>query len=181
MATTTQRKIPARKSKRKTPRATTTEPRKAGAKSKLTPELQARMVELLGMGTGRMRASRAAGIHPATFFEWLKEGEAALSGPKREFSEAVRSAEDDYHEELVRGLKKLALESESESIRLAAINRILERRYPEDWGARQEVRHQGPTGGAVQVEDVTVRVDPLTDRLAALDPEKLDALLSKVE
>jgi hypothetical protein len=163
---------PKRKSKRP--------PRKPGPgrDTKLTPECQARVVELLKLGTGRMRAARGGGIDPATFFRWLKEGEENPRSPKRAFCNAVREAEDSYHEELVTEQKRIALQGESDSVRLQAINRILERRYAEDWSARTEVRHAGPTGGAVQVEDVTKRpVDPIADRLAGMTPEQLDAFL----
>lgn len=155
-------------------------PRKPGPgrDTKLTPERQARIVELLKLGTGRVRAARGAGIERTTLFRWLQEGESVSEGPKRDFFNAVQEAEDTYHEELVTEMRRIALQGESDSVRLQAINRILERRYPEDWGARQEVRHQGPTGGAVQVEDVTKRpVDPVADRIATMTPEQLDAFL----
>lgn len=168
-------KPPARKSKRP--------PRKPGPgrDTKLTPETQAAICRHLAMGMGRNRSARLSGIGTATFHRWMAEGDKEENGAFRDFRDSVEKAEDEFCAKLTNVVVVLAFEAESEGTRLAAATKMLERRFPDDWSARQEVRHSGPTGGAVQVEDVTVRVDPLTDRLAALDPEKLDALLSKVE
>jgi hypothetical protein len=141
----------------------------AGAPPKLTPQMQARIVELLKLGTGRMRAARTAGIHEATFCRWMSEGQAEESGSKREFYEAVIRAEDDYHEELVRKVRDLAMNAGSEGVQLQAAKLVLERRYPDDWAQRQQVRHEGHDGGAVKVEG-SVKVQPLLsdDQVRAL-------------
>lgn len=150
-----------------------------GAHSKLTPALQQRVVELLGLGMGRMRVARAAGIHPASFFRWLEEGEACQAGIKREFFEAVRAAEEGHHEALLEEAKKLAFSAESESVRASMIRFKLERRYADDWGPRQEVRNTGPDGGPIQVQ-AAVTVQPLfsDEALAAMTPEQLAASIA---
>ncbi len=75
-------------------------------RSKLTPELTESILELLRIGVPDIHACAAVGIAPKTFYEWLKEGEAAKSGKKREFcnsvtrarAEAIQNAVDCLHQ-----------------------------------------------------------------------------------
>jgi predicted DNA-binding transcriptional regulator AlpA len=64
----------------------------AGRKTKLTADIQAAIVQALGVGAAHEHVCQFAGIDQATFYRWLQKGEAGLS-PYREFCEAVKGAE----------------------------------------------------------------------------------------
>lgn len=61
-------------------------------RSKLTPETIRTLEQLLSDGNTDKDACAAAGIHPATFYDWLKQGEQATRGKYSEFSDAVTRA-----------------------------------------------------------------------------------------
>lgn len=150
-------------------------------KNKLTPALQRRVCRLLGLGIGRGMAARRSGIGESTFHRWMAEGEAQEFGVKRDFWEAVRQAEDRYCELCAAELKRLAFKADSESVRLAAVSKVLERRYQEDWGQRSRSEVTGKDGAPVQVEaTATVKVQPLfsPEQLAALTPDQLAASIA---
>ena len=64
----------------------------AGRKSKLTPELTVAILEHLRKGVPDIHACAAVGITAKTFYEWLKDGEAATTGKKRDFRDSVTRA-----------------------------------------------------------------------------------------
>lgn len=61
-------------------------------KSKLTPELQATIVETLRLGCPISTAAAAAGITERTLYNWLERGEATTHGQYFQFFQAVREA-----------------------------------------------------------------------------------------
>jgi transposase len=98
-------------------------------KSKLTPELQEKLINLLRRGNYIETAAACSGIHKDTFYHWMKRG---ARGDKAyvAFAEAVHRAM-----------------AESEAMDLAIIQRAsttqwqaaawrLERRFPEKYGRR---------------------------------------------
>ena len=154
--------------------------RRRGAKSKLTPATQRKICASLREGVGRCMAARLAGISTATFYSWMEQGSTAKSGIHLEFLEAVLRAEDLHAQELAKELRRLCREASNEGVRLAAIRFSLERRHPDDWAQRKEVRNTGPSGGPIEVEaKVTAEVRPaFTDeQLAAMSAEQLEAAL----
>lgn len=130
------------------------------------------------MGSPRQVAASDAGIHPSTFHDWMGRGREE-PGPFREFADAVRKAEDDFHSRAARVIRDLLDPGYEPSVRLNAAKFALSHRFPGDWSSRQEVRTTGADGGPVQVA-VTSQVNPLADRLAAMTPEQVDALLAKL-
>src|SRR5260370_739570 len=66
--------------------------RVAGRPTKLTPELQQVIVEVLRNCGTRTAAAGRANINMASFLSWLKRGEERLSGMYYEFLTAVRDA-----------------------------------------------------------------------------------------
>lgn len=146
--------------------------------TKLTPAITRRVCRLLGLGLGRGMAARRAGIGETTFYVWLQEGREEKEGIKRDFMLAVEAAEDRYCEQLASEVKRIALKGESDNVRLAASKLALERRYPTDWGARQETRLAGHDGGAVKVEsDNRHRVESVItpEAAAGMTLEQLEA------
>lgn len=106
----------------------------AGRPTKLTPELQRDFVRMLQLGNWIETACDFVGIHPDTYYDWMRRAEAggARNRIYVEFSEAVRKA-------------RAGAEAESVArIRLAGKNGnwhadrwYLERSHPERWGRRR--------------------------------------------
>lgn len=63
----------------------------AGRNTKLTPTVQRKIVKVLKTGATIADACRHAGIHPDTYYEWLKRGEAG-EPPFSDFSDAATRA-----------------------------------------------------------------------------------------
>ncbi len=60
-----------------------------GRPTKLTPELQAHVAEVLEAGNFRRVAAAVVGIDEATLCRWMEKGEQQARGPFREFRQAV--------------------------------------------------------------------------------------------
>lgn len=101
--------------------------------SKLTSEVEARIVEAVELGATWERAADAAGIGASTLREWRQRGEAGEE-PFSAFLAALKRAEGDG---VARALRTIRQASESGTWQAAAW--LLERRYPADYGRRTEV------------------------------------------
>lgn len=139
----------------------------AGRRSKLTPEVQERIIQAIRAGNYRETAAAYAGIHIGTFYRWLQKGERAKSGPYREFREAIERAEAEAEVRHVAIVAKAATDDPK------AAMWWLERRFPDRWGRRQfDLRHSGD-----------VRIESPYDELAPLlgNPEaaRLGAALAR--
>ena len=64
-----------------------------GRPSKLTPEIQERIVQALVLGNHRQDAAAYAGIHPRTLRRWLLQGAQEQAGEHADFGRAVAEAE----------------------------------------------------------------------------------------
>lgn len=129
----------------------------AGRKCKLTPEVQAAIVQALGVGATHEHACQFAGIGHDTFYAWLKKGSEGKT-PFSEFSEAVKKAEAQA------GVGWLAqIETAARQGQWQAAAWKLERRYPKVWG-RQLMREDGD---AAQLPDIHVHVHTARERLDA--------------
>jgi hypothetical protein len=67
--------------------------RMAGRPSKLTPEVQRIIVDVLRNCGTRTVATARANLNPVTFLDWIRKGEQATSGKYYDFLMAVRDAE----------------------------------------------------------------------------------------
>ena len=128
-----------------------------GRPTKLTPEVQAIIVEAIEKGNDKTVAARLAGIGESTFYAWMERGEQAKSGVFLEFREAVKKAEAEAEQHFVGVIKAASADT------WTAAAWWLERKYPERWGRkeRQQIEHEG---------GVTIRVvyeDPHPDAGAA--------------
>lgn len=97
-------------------------------KSKLTPETQKRITDAIRVGATYELAAQYGGVAYNTFNEWMKAGEAADTGNKREFYDAVKSAEGEA------AIKWLAVIDRAAAEQWQAAAWKLERRYPRDYG-----------------------------------------------
>tara|TARA_Y100000310_G_scaffold251998_2_gene258647 strand:- start:4565 stop:4978 length:414 start_codon:yes stop_codon:yes gene_type:complete len=113
-----------------------------GRRPKLTPELQKKIVDAIAAGNFNDVAAQYAGIVPSTFYRWITEGEAACSGIKKEFSDAVKEAAARAQIRMVAIINTAA----NQSWQAAAW--WLERKYYQDWGRKQQVMGEG--GGPIQ-------------------------------
>lgn len=104
-----------------------------GRPTKLTPEVQQRIVEALAAGNTRKDSAAYAGIGYSTFEAWMvKTGKIY-----REFQEAVKSAEARAVIRNVAIIEKAAQEQ------WQAAAWWLERRRPDDWGRKERIEHSG--------------------------------------
>lgn len=101
-----------------------------GRKCRLTRELIADVEKFLRAGNYATTVMAALNISNGTWYRWLKEGEKATSGIKREFWEAVKKA--DAHAEImaVAGILKAGRDPKH----WTALAWFLERKFRERWG-----------------------------------------------
>src|SRR4051812_29985515 len=105
-----------------------------GRPTKLTPELQARICELIRTGGVHPEtAAVSAGICEKTYSRWLVRGRQSRSGIYVAFVRAVSKAMRDWEAGLTITVRKAA----SKDWRAAAF--LLERGAPERWGKRERV------------------------------------------
>jgi Transposase len=107
--------------------------------TKFSPEVAERIITAIRAGNYAERAARSAGISPATYYRWMKAGERARGGAKRDFYEAVRSAEAEAEVYAVAIIRRAM----PEDWRAAA--HYLERRYPQRWRRHETREHTGET------------------------------------
>ena len=110
---------------------------KGGRPSKLTEEVKNKLLDALKMGNYYDAACAYAGIHYYTFRLWMAKGEKAKSGEFFEFFEAVKEAENEAEARTVLLWQKAIPKD------WRAAQAFLERRYPERWGKKDIVKHQG--------------------------------------
>jgi transposase len=97
--------------------------------TKLTPEVQKKIVEAIGLGSTYKLSAQYGGISYDTFNDWMKRGEQAKSGKFLQFFEAVKAAEG---RAAVGWLAKIEIAANDGNWTAAAWK--LERRYPKDYG-----------------------------------------------
>jgi transposase len=66
--------------------------RSGGRTSKLTPEVQASIVQSIMAGVPQEDAAQRAGISEKTFYLWMAAGKKAKSGPFLQFLQAIKKA-----------------------------------------------------------------------------------------
>jgi hypothetical protein len=155
-----------------------TAPRPGGRRGKLTPQTHEAIVKAVKAGASLENAAGAAGIHEATLYRWLQEGEADDGAEaKREFREDLLRARAEVEVRVVAAsVMKSALggyELErttvtrpdgtvEERVKYApADGRVgldfLARRDPGRWARRNPVEISGPGGGPVQIQAATIQ------------------------
>lgn len=118
-----------------------------GRPTKLTPQVQARIVQAIVGGNDITVAAAYAGIHRDTFYYWLERGRAAKRGIYSDFSDAIEKAQADAETRNVALIAKAAQDGT-----WTAAAWWLERKYPERWGRKERHEITGKDGGAVTVK-----------------------------
>ena len=126
-----------------------------GRKPKLTPEVQARICELLNKGAWFKEAAQDAGITERTFYNWMERGEKAKSGLYFQFFQAVEKNCNDAKLFAILTIRRAM----GRSWQAAAW--FLERRYKDEYG-RQRVEHTGKDGGPIEGEFRIVEISDET-------------------
>jgi transposase len=117
--------------------------------TKLTPEVQERIVAAVRAGNHIEPSAVSAGISPATYHRWMKRGAKAKSGIYREFHEAVKWAEADAEVHAVAVVRKAMTKD------WRAAFQYLERRHPDRWRRRESIEHEGTQHLVVKTEDLS--------------------------
>jgi hypothetical protein len=119
-----------------------------GRPTKLTPEVQDKIVTALRAGNYQDVAANYAGIAAPTFYRWMEQGADPDSDTiYREFREAVEKAKADSE---VRDVALIDRAAADGSWQAAAWK--LERKYPNRWGRVTRTEISGPEGQALKVE-----------------------------
>ena len=108
--------------------------------TKLTAELQERVVVAVRAGNYAEAACRAAGISPSTFYRWMTRGEQEPSGLYGRFREAVLQAEGEAEVHAVAIVRRAMAED------WRAALAYLERRHPTRWRRHQVTELTGKDG-----------------------------------
>ena len=124
----------------------------AGRPTKLTPQVQARIVQAIVGGNDITVAAAYAGIHKAQFYRWLEKGEQQQQGIYRAFRDAIQKAQADAETRNVALIAKAAQEGT-----WTAAAWWLERKYPERWGRKDRHEVTGKDGN-----DITITVRRVT-------------------
>ncbi len=146
-----------------------------GRKTKLTPEVQKRICEIIRAGNFAATAASVVGIDESTFYRWMSEGEKATRGQYREFRNAVKKASAEAEQKNVKYIQSAAPKN------WQAAAWWLERRNPDTWGRKDRHEHTGADGGPIQ-EQITLDFASLTDDdLATLEQLGAKAAAGAVE
>ncbi|HPZ75026.1 MAG TPA: hypothetical protein PK723_04350 [Candidatus Pacearchaeota archaeon] len=103
-------------------------------RAKLTQELIEEAYKLVSEGNYDKDVYPILGIGEVTWYRWLREGEIAKSGLKRQFWQAIKKAEK---EAIIKNVGVIQRSAELGNWQAAAW--WLERRYHEDWGRKDKV------------------------------------------
>lgn len=141
------------------------------AKLKLTPELIEKMIPSIEAGNYVETVCQAHGVHRTTYYKWIKKGEKAKSGIYRYFFDTVKLAEARAEQKLIEEWRYKLQESPSN------YKDFLERRYPERWGKKDIVKHQGDNENPITYTVKFVDGHPDSDHrevreVSEPDPEK---------
>lgn len=110
-----------------------------GRKTKLTKDIQEKLVSAIAHGNYHEVACFLVGIGSSTFYSWMKKGEEENSKRiYRDFVEAIKKAE------AIAEAQRLQVISKASHENWQAAAWYLERRYPDRWGRRKhELEHKG--------------------------------------
>ena len=141
------------------------------APRKLTEEAHASIVDALRAGNYVEDAVAAAGIHKATYYRWIEQGEADLEHDRdtaqARLCDAVRQASAASEVEYLTIIREAG---ERGQWRAAAW--FLEHRYPDKWGPRSKGQE-----GRRDRKDLDRQLDALTDQ--QLDELSRDQLVDR--
>ena len=106
---------------------------RGGRPSKLTPEVQQKIVTAIRAGNSPQDAAVYAANTERTFDRWIARGEKAPAGPYPRFWEAVKAAESEAE------VRAVAIIQQSMPANWRAAMTYLERKYPRRWGRQLDI------------------------------------------
>lgn len=112
----------------------TTSQHTTGRRTKLTPEVQEKIVSVIRAGNYCSIATEYAGITRRTYFRWLRRGMDEGSGIYWDFAQAVQKAESEAEIRAVATIQQHMTKS------WQAAMTFLERKYPERWGRKSRIQ-----------------------------------------
>lgn len=122
-----------------------------GRRTKLTPEVQSKVVSAIRAGNYAHIAANMAGIGKSTYYKWLEMADAPRAKPEYvEFRDAVKEAEAQAEVASVALIRQAA---QNGTWQAAAW--YLERKHGDRWGRNDKVRQEvsGPEGKPIEVVD----------------------------
>lgn len=146
--------------------------KKTGRPTLLDDERMQRICNALRDGASIEHASRSAGIHRATYHNWMERGrterDRRAAGipaddheqPFLDFLDAVEKAQSDA---VVNLIGEIANHARNGTWQAAAW--ILERKYPKEWGRFDRTEHTGPEGGPVRIDVSTEDLERKVQRI----------------
>ena len=105
-----------------------------GRLSKLTSKVEETIVQAIRAGNYASVAAEYAGVSESTFYNWLRRGREESEGPFRSFHDAVRGAERESE------VRAVAIVQKHMDGNWQAAMTFLERKHPERWGRRDQLR-----------------------------------------
>src|SRR5262245_7020307 len=152
-------------------RATTTrssrEPKQRGRPSSLKAKTIAAITKSIREGATYADAAKRAGIDPRTFQTWMAKGRDDLQADRtsefRHFYHAVETANLDIKATLVKRVLKGTIKDPRLGLK------VLERRFPDDWGLKIKIEDLTPDRPASPREAFLKRLSAIEDRQQRAD------------
>lgn len=138
--------------------------RKVGRKRRLTPEMQARMVEIITATGCDKDAFELTSVPEGTFYRWLQQGESQPSGIYHEFREAIQRAKAARRAALVATIRRASREPRH----WTAAAWLLERTEPKLYGLRVRLQVDEELDDAIERLRRALPPDEFERALAAL-------------
>jgi transposase len=123
-----------------------------GMKTKLNHDLIKQIAKMIELGTPNKYVAQAIGVDITTWYKWLQRGERAKSGIYFDLFVSVKKAEAKAISRNVSIIQKAAIDN------WQAAAWWLERRYPEEFGKKNETILSGK-GENGEIRIVKVRAD----------------------
>lgn len=117
-------------------------------KCKINPEMIENLRDCIKIGMSYSATSAALNISEDTFYSYMRKGKEGLA-PYASFYGTVREAEAELMKDCLTRLRKVADTGNMESIKF-----ILERRFPAEWGKRDNININQKT------EALNVNINP---------------------
>lgn len=118
-----------------------------GRHTKLTPELQEKICDIIAKGNYISTACSACGVGETTYYHWLELAEEGKNGIYQKFGEAVKKAEAKSEQSLVADVVKAGKDPRY----WPASMTMLERRFPEHYARIDRFAGNLNVGGTIQV------------------------------
>jgi len=147
---------------------------KRGQPTKLTPETQALIVEVLKEGNYRRVAAGCVGIDEVTLSHWMKRGREGIAEDRDDiyvqFFLAVTAAEHDAHRLMVKAVTAAAKQDYKAALE------YLSRKFPKEWAKVDRMKVQGDPDApiamrhsgriSVETDDRLEKYRPVLEKLA---------------